>query len=221
MSVEFRSATPGDAATAVPLIYSSGPAAFDYVFTVPGRATALDFLQRAFVDGAGEFGFRNHVVAVEDHDVVAVGAAWTGAATLAFTVAAARQILGTYGLIAGVGVVYRGLRVESVVQPPPKNRLYLAHLGVRPESRSRGIGVSLIRHLLDAGSGRGVDAAALDVAATNPRAQALYERLGFVVTRERESRLANAQATVANHRRMELKLAGWQRRTLTARHTSR
>jgi ribosomal protein S18 acetylase RimI-like enzyme len=54
---------------------------------------------------------------------------------------------------------------------------------------------------------RGLRTAALDVAVGNPRAQALYERLGFVVAAERVSTLRNAQATVANHRRMELPLA--------------
>jgi ribosomal protein S18 acetylase RimI-like enzyme len=205
-TIEFRPATPGDAGAAVPLIYSSGPAAFDYVFKVPDRATALEFLHQAFVNGAGEFGYRNHVVAVERGEVVAAGAAWTGASNLVFAIAAARQILGAYGPVAGLGVMSRGLRVESVVQPPPKNRLYVAHLGVRPELRSRGIGVALIRQLINSGRKPDVEVAALDVAVTNPRAQALYERLGFVVTRERASRLANAQATVSNHRRMELQL---------------
>jgi ribosomal protein S18 acetylase RimI-like enzyme len=48
----------------------------------------------------------------------------------------------------------------------------------------------------------------LDVAVSNPRAQALYQRLGFTVTAERVSRLRNAQATVANHRRTVLPLPG-------------
>jgi ribosomal protein S18 acetylase RimI-like enzyme len=206
MSIRFRPAAPADADVAVPLIYASGPAAFDFVFSVPGRLAALEFLRRAFVDGEGEFGYRNHVIATERDEVVAVGATWTGASTLAFTVAAARQILGAYGVAAGLGVMSRGLRVESVVQPPPRDRLYVAHLGVRPERRSRGIGEALVRHLLQADRPPGVHVAALDVAVTNPRAQALYERLGFVVTRERMSRLANAQGTVADHRRMELRL---------------
>lgn len=49
MSITFRPACPSDADAAVPLIYSSGPAAFDHVFSVPGKATALGFLRRALV----------------------------------------------------------------------------------------------------------------------------------------------------------------------------
>jgi ribosomal protein S18 acetylase RimI-like enzyme len=39
---------------------------------------------------------------------------------------------------------------------------------------------------------------------SNPRGQQLYERLGFAVTAERRSRLANAQGAVVDHRRMEM-----------------
>jgi len=206
MTVEFRPAVPGDARDAVPLIYSSGPAAFDYVFAVPGRSSAPEFLARAFFDGRGEFGWRNHVVGVLGNEVVAAGAAWDGTSTLAFTHAAAVQILRGYGL-AAAGVVTRGLRVESVVQPPNRRCWYVAHLGVRPDKRGHGIGEALIGHLLAHGQRKGHSRAALDVAVTNPRAQALYERLGFAVTGERVSRLSNSQAIVANHRRMVLRLA--------------
>jgi hypothetical protein len=33
MQIQFRPATPEDVEQAIPLIYSSGPAAFDYIFT--------------------------------------------------------------------------------------------------------------------------------------------------------------------------------------------
>ena len=207
VTLAFRPATPADADAAVPLIYSSGPTTFDYVFHAPPRGTAVEFLRQAFLDGAGEFGFRNHVVGMRDGVVVAAGSAWSGAATLSFTLAAARQILGCYGLVAGLGVITRGLKVESVIRPPGRDCWYVAHLGVPPELRGQGIGVHLVEHLLAQGRERKLPYAALDVAVTNPRAQQLYERIGFRVTRECESRLANAQARVAEHRRMELRLA--------------
>ena len=69
MTFTVRPAAPGDADSTVPLIFDSGPAAFDFDFTRSGQATAGDFLRQAFLDDAGEFGFRNHVVAVQrPHD---------------------------------------------------------------------------------------------------------------------------------------------------------
>lgn len=206
VALHLRPAAARDAAAAVPLIYSSGPAAFDYVFDVPGRARALEFLQHAFVQGRGEFGWRNHVVADFAGSVVAVGAAWSGKSNLGFAVAGARQILACYGIAQGPATITRGLKVESVVQPPRRDRWYVAHLGVAPGLRSRGIGEALVRHLLEAGRRERCRFAELDVAATNPRAQALYERLGFRVTHERPSTLSNARATVPDHRRMAMAL---------------
>lgn len=193
---------PADAGMAVPLIYSSGPAAFDYVFAVPGCGDAQAFLRHAFLDGAGEFGWRNHRVAVLDGDVVAVGAAFGGESGLRFTLAAARQILGHFGARHAPGVIVRGLRVEQMIPPPRRGMHYLAHLGVAPGLRGLGVGRALIEHLagLDAARDRRL---VLDVAVTNPRAQALYERLGFLVTGERSSRLSHARGAVPAHRRME------------------
>lgn len=201
-TVRFRAATAQDADVAVPLIHSSGPAAFDYVFAQPGQGDAQAFLRRAFVDGAGEFGWRNHVVGELDGVVVAAGAGYGGETALAFTLAAGRQILAHYGLHAP-GVIARGLRVERVIPPPTRGMHYLAHLGVVPARRGQGIGKALIDELVRRGVQRGCRRMVLDVAAGNPRAQALYARLGFAVTGEQRSALANAQGAVPDHRRME------------------
>lgn len=204
MEASFRPAAPDDIDIAVPLIYQSGPDAFNYVFTVPGKGEPLDFLRYAYADGTGEFGCRNHVVGVLDGSVVAVGGCWSGKNGLAFMLAGARQILSFYGWFAGLGVIVRGLRTEAVIPPPAEDRHYLGHLGVLPAMQSRGIGKALVDHLLAIGSKSGFRVAALDVAVTNSRGQALYERLGFAVTGKRVSSLKNAHGMVASHRHMEM-----------------
>jgi len=205
--VIFRAAEAGDADQAVPLIYSSGPAAFDYVLSHdrPGHARA--FLRFAFTDGAGEFGFRNHVVALADGDIVGAGAAWDGRVALRFTVAAAAQIVRFYGPVRACGVIQRGLRVEQVIRPPKADEYYVAHLGVREDSRGLGIGAGLTRHLLASADPRRHRVAALDVAVTNPRAEGLYERLGFRAATLRRSRLRSRYHAVADHRRMCVAIA--------------
>lgn len=199
----FRPAAATDVDAAVRLIYSSGPAAFEYVFGVPGVGNAQDFLRHAFVDGAGEFGWRSHVVGELDGAVVAAGAVYSGATKWSFTLAAARQILAHYSWRHGAGVIGRGLRVESVIPPPAGNMVYLAHLGVTPGLRGRGYGAALVAHLLATRPAGAVGPVTLDVATTNPDAQRLYQRLGFAVVGERRSRLANAQGVVPDHRRMQ------------------
>ena len=199
----FRPAAAADVEAAVPLIHSSGPDAFEYVFAVPGMGDAQAFLRHAFVDGAGEFGWRNHVIGVLDGVVVAAGAGFGGATKWPFTLAAARQILGHYGWRHAAGVIARGLRVESVIPPPTGAMYYLGHLGVSPSLRGKGIGAALVEHLLDITPAHAGGPVVLDVATTNPDAQRLYQRLGFEVVAERRSALANAQGRVPDHRRMQ------------------
>jgi ribosomal protein S18 acetylase RimI-like enzyme len=205
-TVTFRAAEASDAAQAVPLIYSSGPAAFDYVFSHDRPGQALRFLRFAFEAGGGEFGYRNHRVALRDGAVVAAGAAWDGRATLRFTLAAAAQILRFYGPWRAFGVIVRGLRTEAVIRPPGADEFYVAHLGVRDGLRGRGIGERLTRELLGGADPRRHRVAALDVAVTNPRAEALYARLGFGVGALRHSTLRSRFHAVVDHRRMSLPL---------------
>ena len=203
LQVRFRPAAPEDATAAVPLIYSSGPAAFDFVFATGEGRDAPSFLQHCFIDGAGEFGWRNHWVGIANDRVVAVGAGYGVDTKWKFMLAAARQILSHYGLRRGSAVINRGLRVESVIRPPEGDMHYLAHLAVVPELRGRGVGRALIDQLVGAAREAGRRRVALDVAASNPRAEALYRRAGFKVISERRSHLANAHVRVPDHRRME------------------
>lgn len=198
MPLTFRPARPTDVDAAVPLIYSSGPDAFDYAFARPGRNSAQDFLSYAFVQGSGQFGWRQHWVGELDGRVVAAGTVFGGEQNLGYMLAASRQILGYFGL-GSLPVMLRGLQLERIICPPPKRTLYLAHLGVTPELRGEGLGSQLIEHFLQRGRGTGLTVAALDVSAANPKAQALYERFGFAVQVERVSTLPS----VASHRYMQ------------------
>lgn len=186
----------------MPLIYSSGPSAFDYVFGSRRPDGALGFLRFAFGRGDGEFGYRAHLVAIVADRVVGVGAAFDGRAVPGFTVAGAVQILKYFGPIDAWGVVARGLRTESIIRPPRADEYYLCHLGVNPARRGAGIGTKLVCELLGSIDVTRHAAATLDVSTENPDAERLYARLGFVVTTRRASALANRYGRVAAHHRM-------------------
>ena len=201
-ALTFRAASRADVADAVPLIYSSGPGAFDYVFNIGGARDAQAFLRFAYLHGDGEFGWRAHRIAEMDGEVIAAGAALDGRTVMRFTIAGALQILRFYGPIRAWGVMLRGLRVEAIIRPPRAEEYYLCHLGVREEMRGHGIGARFIRHLLGGLDGKRHRCVTLDVAVTNPRAQLLYERLGFAVEALRASKLQNRHGRVADHYRM-------------------
>jgi ribosomal protein S18 acetylase RimI-like enzyme len=62
------------------------------------------------------------------------------------------------------------------------NAAYLVSMWVAPEGRGRGIGDALVAEVLAFARTLGVGSVVLDVGAWNRRAQALYERAGFVVS---------------------------------------
>ncbi|MEI2607503.1 MAG: GNAT family N-acetyltransferase [Candidatus Promineifilaceae bacterium] len=158
MNLLFRPARPEDATQAVPLIYSSGPAAFEYVFTDMVRGNAAAFLHSAFSQKRGEFGYANHTVVEVDGQVVGIGATFSGRDNFRFGVAAAYgKSSAFYGPVRCWPVIRHGLQVEKVVQLPTPGMHYLAHLGVAPAWRGQGIGARLIEYFLQEGQGDGTE----------------------------------------------------------------
>jgi len=196
--VTIRRAEAKDAAQAAPLIYSSGPAAFDYLLQRDDR-NPVDFLRYCFARGNALFGHRHHAVAVRDNEVVGTIAFYTKKDLLRINLYTAIDMLAFYGPIAGTKVVLRGLHMERYVRPPINARLYLAHIGVNPSLRGQGIGSAMIDFALGHHPQGRNYVSSLDVALTNPRAQALYERLGFRVIEERPA----PAPSVPGHRYME------------------
>ena len=65
------------------------------------------------------------------------------------------------------------------------DELHINNIGVRTESRRRGVGGALLGACLDMGARRGARVAVLEVRASNAAALGLYERLGFKIVGER------------------------------------
>lgn len=199
--LKFRPCIPSDVDAAVPLIYSSGPTTFDYVFN-NGKITAIDFLKFAFLTKGGEFSYDNHIAAIHDDRLIGVGTAFTSKKASSFTLHDSRKILKFYKLGA-FKIMGRGLRVEQLIKLPKKKEIAIAHLGIDEKSRSKGYGQALIEYLMANAEIETNGCFVLDVSLLNPRAQTLYDRLGFEVTKLSESNLKQEYGFVANHNRME------------------
>jgi ribosomal protein S18 acetylase RimI-like enzyme len=199
--VRFRPSHAKDAAASAPLVRSSGPESFDYVFTTP-RTSALAFLRHALALGEGEFGFGTHVVGERDGRIVACGAGWRGGPGWRFWLTTARPVIAYMGLRATPGAYRHGMQAESVMPSPKRDEYYIGHLGVDPELQGQGIGEAMVAYLLTPDRVAGCRVAVLDVSIENPRAQALYERLGFRVTATRPSAFVHAHGRIPTHRRM-------------------
>jgi len=207
MTIEYRTCQPCDVNEAIPLMYSAGPEAFRYVFSVDYPEQAIDFLRYAFVKGKGEFGYDDHIVALDNNTIIGLVGRRSATDNLAYTITAVKQIFGFYGLVKGLKVVFRGLRFEAIVTPPSKGRVCLHNLGVSPDSRGKGYGQQMIEDFLINEKKVNTKHVCLDVAATNPRAKQLYQRLGFVVTKQRSGKLENEYGRGVDHETMEIELS--------------
>ncbi len=200
--VQFRAATPEDAPLIAPLVYSSGPAAFDFIFSHRTSLNSIEFLSQTLRKPSGEFGYKNHRVAEINGAIVGVATSFSGRESLSFMLVAIRQILRYYGPFRAPGIMRRGLQIESIIAPPKKDEFCIAHVGVHPDHRRRGIGRKIMEYMVSEAKKAGFSKLVLDVSAENPAALSLYESLGFKAIRQNESTLGNSTATVPDHIRM-------------------
>ena len=92
--------------------------------------------------------------------------------------------------------------VEKTLKKLSGNMLYLANFGVAPESRGKRIGTQILERQIQFSTAEGCSVLALDVAVNNPRAQSLYERLGFRVAGYSRFNFFGGVGVVPDARRM-------------------
>ncbi len=81
MNINFRKAEPDDIRVVLPMIYSSGPHEFDYIFNV-GNKTTADYLLFAFPTRLGTQSHRAFTVATVHRQFVGISAFYTGSDNL-------------------------------------------------------------------------------------------------------------------------------------------
>ena len=205
MTIELRACKLSDVNDVIPLMYSAGPDAYRYVFSVAHKEQVIDFLHYAFCLGDGEFGYKDHQVAIENNHIVGLVGRRSSNNNFAYTITAIKQIFGFFGFINAIKVTFRGLRFETIVTPA-KKAVCLHNLAVSDVQQGKGIGQQVIKHFLAQERTKQTSIVCLDVAETNPRAKLLYQRLGFVVKSKKIGKLTNKYGRAVSHEYMEIKL---------------
>lgn len=121
----------------------------------------------------------------------------------AFVGGTASDLRAVYGRFGGS---WRRLAFSVVADELPADTLAIDGLAVDTEARGQGVGAALIGALAGEARRQGYTRLRLEVAAGNPRARRLYERLGFEVASETRSALSAALFHVHTRTRMELAL---------------
>ncbi len=116
-----------------------------------------------------------------------------------------RDLLGLRGSLRAV----LGLRFAE--HHPAADELYVDGVAVAPAERGEGIGTRLLQEAVTVAREDGLRWLRLHVVDTNPRAQALYERLGFRVARVEKTRPLERWLGYGAIISMELPVAGSDR----------
>jgi ribosomal protein S18 acetylase RimI-like enzyme len=187
------------------LIYSAGPAIYDFIYATRD-SSALAYIRHEFASGRGFTGHRNVTVADKEGQVVATGCFYDGKAYNTLMMGSLGNMFRFYGPIKVWPVLLRAHQVESIIAKPVAGELYLSNFGVAPTERGTGIGSAMIQLKVAQARQAGHRIFSLDVADNNPRAEALYARLGLKVTQFKLFSGHRAGISVPNAKKMELVL---------------
>jgi ribosomal protein S18 acetylase RimI-like enzyme len=181
-ALQFRPARAEDAEACAPLIFASGVREFGFFLGEPDDR-CIEFLAFAFTSKHGRFSYRRHRVAVTGDDkVIAVLVTHDGRNIWLDDPHVALILLVFFGVRRTVGMLLRGLVLESELPAPKSSQTLIAHCATDEQMRGTGVFSALFADLLRAGPMQDEPdrQVVLDVLVSNRRAYDLYRRLGFV-----------------------------------------
>ena len=177
--LEVRPAKPDDQGPISELMYSSGAGIYDYLHG--NRSNALDYIERELALGLGLCARKRLTVAVRNGKVVATGTFYDRTGYRALSAQTPLAMMRHYGL-GFLPRLQRAIDTTQLVTSLKPDELYLANFGVMPEMRGTGIGTQLLQTRIAEARQSGYRIVSLDVETHNGKAEALYQRLGFVIT---------------------------------------
>ncbi len=137
LELNIRPARPEDAKEVAPLIYSSGPRAFEFIFSNGKKQACLGFLQDCFARKSLMFSYEHHHVVEDKGQVVAIIGAFTKSSMGQTQLATGIQIIRYLGILGGFKSLLRGLKFErKLVKPPLIDCYYICHVGVTADIKA-------------------------------------------------------------------------------------
>ncbi|WP_245924940.1 GNAT family N-acetyltransferase [Aliiruegeria haliotis] len=141
-----------------------------------GRILGPQDLALRFLHGAVR---PSHALTVLDEDGTLLGVAGYKTQRGGFVAATYGDLARVYGAI---GAVWRGVLLDLTDRPMAEGQFLMDGIFVASDARGRGVGTTLIEAIMQEAARQGMQTVRLDVIDRNPRARALYERLGFIPT---------------------------------------
>jgi ribosomal protein S18 acetylase RimI-like enzyme len=183
--MEIRKASKSDKGNIAELIYSAGPELYGFIYKTD-KKTAIEYIQYEFNSGQGFCGYNNVTVAVKDGIVVGTGCFYDGVLNGKLMLGTTKNMFRFYGPIKIWKVLFRTRHIGSVMTTPKKNELYLSNFGVSAKCRSTGVGSAMLGDKINSAKKGHYKIFSLDVADTNPRAEALYKKHGLEIVKTKK-----------------------------------
>jgi ribosomal protein S18 acetylase RimI-like enzyme len=203
--MEIRKANKNDKGSIAEMIYSSGPDIYDFIYKTKSK-TALDYINYEFKSGRGFAGYNNVTVAVKNGEVISTGCFYDGNVYNKLAIGTALNMISFCGLIHFYAVLKRSLHSTSVMKQPRKDELYLSNFGVHENYRSQGVGSAVMQKKISEAKATNYKKFILDVSVNNPKAEALYKRMGMNITKEKKFTGKREGYPCADARQMEMVL---------------
>jgi ribosomal protein S18 acetylase RimI-like enzyme len=119
----------------------------------------------------------SHVISAISQDGQLLGVAGFKTDSGAFVGGGIRDLMRHYGLF---GTIWRVSLLAMLERKTAPGVLLMDGICVDSAARGQGVGTLLLNAIMDHAKGENLSSVRLDVIDNNPRARALYERLGFV-----------------------------------------
>ncbi|RYH10573.1 GNAT family N-acetyltransferase [Tropicimonas sp. IMCC6043] len=147
----------------------------------------------------------DHALCAVSGEGVLLGVAGFKTATGGLITAGFGDMARVYGLL---GAAWRGPLLDLLDRPLGDGQLLMDGIFVTCAARGQGIGSALIAAVMAEAARRGMAEVRLDVVDSNPRARALYERIGFTPTEQKELGIFSRLFGFRHATTMSLRLPG-------------
>lgn len=174
----IRPARAQDAPAAAPLIYSTGPAAFNLAFGSKDKATSI--IRRLFAKPGNPMSFEYTKVAELKGLLAGILTLSDRAIEVKTQPQMGTQLLRICGPILILSRLPIHLRLRSLTKLTSDGELCIEDIAVLPQMRGKGIGKILMNQVESLASGKGYFAISLYVSRDNFNAIGFYLRFGYL-----------------------------------------
>lgn len=194
--ISFRRACPEDVRDIAALIYESSPELNDFMFRLPTK-NPVEFIERDYLRGGGVYGYRNQFVVVSGGEITATMTCYRGGQAVPLFLNTLVSAFKFFSFFEFIKVVFRLIQISDKFSSPKWDAVFLANGCVRKSERNKGIFPHLMTFSAQICRNANTKFIEFDVSKNNPRAQQLWERLGYKVINE-----STSSARISAFRRM-------------------